>query len=127
MSAGNFVVTKYEASYAAGQIHPIRVQEETLALLQDSGGVNDATNDPPAGAVNNPISALVNLNRGARGLRPRYVVASWNAAKPAGYTGDTVRIPILTINNFNNLAVGESIAYLGTTAIIVAKEPERAR
>lgn len=127
MSAGNFVVTKYEASYASGQIHPIKVQEETLAMVQDSEGVTDANNDPPSGSVNNPISALVNLNRGARGLRPRYIVASWNAAKPTGYTGDTVKIPILTPANFNNLAVGEIISYQGTTAIIVAKEPERAR
>lgn len=126
MSAGKFQLTKYEASYKTGEIHPIRLQEETTLMIQDSAGVSDATNLPPAGNVNNSISALSSLNRNARGLRPRYIVVKWDD-KPTGYSGETVRIPILTIANWNNLTVGETVTYLGKTAKIITKEPERVR
>lgn len=90
MSEGAFTNTKYQASYAA-IIHPIRVQEETLAATLD--GVANAA---PAGAINNPVSARVGKSRRTLGLGARMVTLEFTAAPPAGYTGDPVRIPALT-------------------------------
>lgn len=128
MSAGDFVNTKYEASYASSTIHPIRLQTETpAATFYDILGGNGSANVAPSGNINNPISALTSLTRNKRGLRPRYIVGEWEDTKPTGYTGDTIKLVILSIAVFNALTVGAKGNYLGQDFVIVAKEPERAR
>lgn len=129
MSAGKFVRSRYQASYSNTQIHPIRVQPETVAVTSpDTGGDPGIPNDPPAGAVSNPISALSSLNRNARGLRPRYITLQWTGTPPTGYDVDgTVKVVALTQAFFDDCLPGQTVTYLGATAEIVSKEPERVR
>jgi len=93
MSAGRFTGTRYQASYGAGnEIHPIRVQPETISLT-----INSVANNPPAGAITNPISAVVSRGSNARGLRPRLVtLRAPDTNPPATYlAGGITTVPLL--------------------------------
>lgn len=121
--AGKFTRSKYQASYGAGAaVHPIRVQPETIAA--DFGA---DTNDPPANAINNPISAKISLSSRSRGLRPRYVTLQLGdgVAPPTGYkAGAITKIPVLTPGVFTSVQVGGSVTYLGVTWTVVSLTAE---
>lgn len=129
MSSGDFNIYSYEASYDNDQIHPIRLQPETLAAEFNATATpgEGVTNIAPTGAVNNPISALASLGRKQAGLRARFVIGRWNSTPPAGYSGNTFKIIVPDRSNFDGVAVGQPVRYLGTLGTIVSKEPERAR
>jgi len=102
MSAGAFTRSRYAASYGSGtEIHPIRVQPETIACT--IGGV---ANTAPTGALTNPISAVVSRGSRAKGLRPRLVALKAPATgQPATYAANGITvIPCLT-EAFYNAAV----------------------
>ena len=125
MSAGSFSLTRYEASYATGQIHPIRVQPETVALALTSDSTT--TNAAPSGSVTNPISALVSRGARQRGLKPRKVTIRVTGTPPTGYeSGSTVTLPILNEDLFAELNAGVSVNYLGTTWEVLGRTPEEA-
>lgn len=125
MSAGNFVRTRYAADYGAGDaIHPIRVQPETLQM-----SIGSEDNDPPAGGITNPISAVVSRGRRARGLTPRLITIQLTstATPPAGYAaGSITRVPALNAAIFGAAFVGASVTYLNTGWEVVSTSPERA-
>ena len=116
MSAGRFTGSRYQATYGAGTaIHPIRVQPETITLSIDS-----IANDPPAGAITNPISAVVSRGRNARGLRPRTVtLRAPDTSPPDGYlAGGVTTIPLLQQAIFTAAANADDetpVSYLGVT------------
>lgn len=117
MSAGAFTVSRYESD--SGDIHPIRVQPETITAFN---------NEAPAGAVSSDISAVVSLTRRQRGLRPRYISVKFTADPPTNYAAGTVyRIPILKASVYDGLNIGGTGTYLATACVIVGKEGERAR
>lgn len=129
MSTGEFINSRYQASYNTEQIHGIKVQQETL---EASFQVNPApaapsANVPPSGAVNNDISAEVSLSRRRYGLRPRFVTVRLEAPPVGGYTGRTFNIPILSPLLYSSIQRNMPCTYLGTAGIVLAKEPERAR
>lgn len=124
MSAGRFTRTKYQATYGGGtNIHPIRCQPETL----DATG-NGETNNPPAGALTNPISAQISRGKRAKGLTPRYVTIQFpeddppEGYKPLGIT----RIPCLTEPFFEAQVTGGIIQYLGVNCEVVSTTVESA-
>lgn len=123
MSAGAFVISRYEASYAAN-IHPIRVQPETTAA-----SIGGTDNDPPAGVVNNPISVVVSRGRRSRGLIPRTVTLRAPATgQPAGYLAlGLTTIPALTEAFFTAATAGAEVTYLGATFTVVGRSPEIVR
>lgn len=124
MSQGAFVNSRYSAEYAADTIHPIRVQPETLALVVDS-----EDNDPPAGSITNPISAVVSLGNRAKGLKPRTIsIRLPLTGQPTGYLpGSVLVIPALNQVIYDAAQPGDSATYLGVTCTVVGKSPERAR
>ena len=126
MSSGVFVKSKYQASYGAGtQIHPIRVQPETIAA--NFGG---DTNAAPSGAINNPISAVISRGARAKGLRPRTISIQLDAdsVAPEGYKALAItRIPILTSGVFNDIEEGQGVSYLGGSWKVVGKTDEDAQ
>lgn len=128
MSAGRFELTRYAASYGGGtQIHPIRVQEETLALSITPAGGDAVTNDAPAGATTSPISAVVSRGKRAGGLRPRLVSIKFTGTPPDGYSANQViRLPWLTPFpvNFAKSNVG---VYLSAPIIVVGLTSEEAK
>lgn len=119
MSAGNFKVSKYEGDVSAN-IYSCRIQEETEQL--DIGG---ATNDPPAGAAVVALGGL-KLRAGASelGVKARTVTLKFTAGAPTGYTGDNVKVPILTKSFFDAIDSGDTGTYLGSAVEVVRKTPE---
>lgn len=125
MSAGVFVNTRYEASYAAATYHNIRVQPETL-LADVAGTVNDA----PTQLVNNPISAVVSGSNRTLGLTPRKIRLKLppGTTPPTGYKPEgTTTIPILTRALFDLCQIGGTCTYLGAVWRIQDTLPEKAR
>jgi len=123
MSAGAFNITKYAASYGnADQIHPIRVQPETVGAT-----IGTVVNSAPTGNVNNPIQCRVSGGKRQIGLMARYVTIQFpSAGQPAGYqAGGITRIPALTEAFYNAATKGASVTYLATTCQIVSRSRER--
>lgn len=121
MSAGAFTRTKYQASYGDGTaVHPIRVQDTTLTC--SVGGVD---NDPPAGAISNPISAVVSRGRRSKGLVVRTVtLEAPTTSPPTGYKpGGLTTIPCLTQAFFDACEAADdstTVSYNGSTTYKVA-------
>lgn len=124
MSAGNFIRSRYEASYSTpGVIHPIRIQPETAAAT--IGGI---ANDPPAGNITNPISASISRGKREKGLKPRTLSIQFPATgQPTGYkaSGTTV-IVALTLDFWNLAAPGTTITYLGVSCTVIGRSAEEA-
>jgi hypothetical protein len=117
MSAGNFVLSKYEAN--SGNIYPVRLQQETIDASIGSA------NSPPAGNVDQEVSARAGGSRRAIGMNCRTVTVRFTANPPAGYAeNQTYRIPILTAARWNGITKGQSGTYLATACIVVGKQPE---
>lgn len=119
MSAGRFVRSRYAAVYNGGTaIHPIKIQPETQAL-----SIADEANDPPDGAINNPISAVVSRGVNARGLRPATVTLRWTGlvSAAAGNLGTTT-VPLLNQTIRDAAATADDttdVTYLGATTWVV--------
>jgi hypothetical protein len=127
MSAGSFSLTRYASSYNPANIHPIRVQPETLLAV--TIGATPVTNTVPTGAVNNPISAIVSRSKRSRGLMPRSIrIRLTGTPVPATYAaGSVTTIPVLQEAFYNACALGVTITYLGSTWTVVGRSPELAR
>lgn len=119
MSAGGFVKAKYAASYdGGGNIHPIRVQPETIACT--IAGIGNAQ---PAGTVTNPISALVSRGRRARGLICRTVtLRSPVSDQVTGYlAGGLTTIPALSQSFFEQAAIATNLTVVSYNGISTYK------
>lgn len=114
MSAGIFTRSSYEAD--SGEIHPIRVQPETIGTA----------NAAPAGTITSGISARVGGSRRSLGLHARGIrLAFPETGAPAGYkAGGTTFIPILTPAAFTPLQKNATFTYLGVACTILSKVPE---
>ena len=122
MSAGEFTDALYQAD--SGEIHPIRVQPETL--LFTSGGTANAA---PAGPATSDISAKVGKTAREIGLGPRHLTFKFDAGQaPTGYEDrGTIRIPVLTTAAFTAYVRGNAATYLTGTGVIVNKTTESAK
>lgn len=123
MSAGAFTVTKYAASYGDGdQIHPIRVQPETI-----TASIGGTANNPPSGSQNNPIQCRVGGGKRSIGLRARSVtLRAPTSDQPDGYRpGGITKIPALTEAFYNAATKGANCSYLGATFTVVSRSRER--
>lgn len=120
MSAGSFLRSKYEC-LATGQIHPIRVQQETVDL-----NVAAVDNDPPAGALSSPVSAQVSRSRRALGINARTVTIVFRTAAPTGYkVGSPITLPWLSAFPDPGFIRGQTATYLATTAELVSFAEEK--
>lgn len=121
MSAGVFTISKYEAD--SGDIHPIRVQPETIAA--NLGTANSA----PTAAVDNELFARVGGGNRAYGVRARYATVRFTGAAPEGYAPNTtLKIPVLTEATFDQIVPGQSTGtYLGSAIVVVSKVRESGR
>lgn len=125
MSAGNFLNARYAADYDSGAIHPIRIQPETESLVIDV-----APNARPAGAINNPISAVTSLGKRQKGLKPRTVsIRAPLTGAPDGYLpGGVITLPVLNRAAWDAAQPGAACAYLGvTTFTVVGRAAEQTR
>lgn len=123
MSAGRFTVSRYEASTDnGGGIYAIRVQPETLGLA-----LGGTTNDPPAGASNQPINARARKGVREYGVGARAVRLRFTGTLPDGYSGDEVTVPVLTPALFASATPGTAGVYLTVPVAVVSRLPERFR
>ena len=121
MSAGAFVLSKYEANN--GDIYPIRLQPESLDLE-----IATVSNDEPAGAVDQPTRAKVSRARGAIGIRPRKVSIRFTDPAPTGYKADqSYTIPVLQASLWDSAIAGTVASYLGVAAVVISRSPEDIR
>jgi len=115
MSAGRFTTSRYEADYD-DLIHPIRVQPETLALT-----IATVANAPPAGAVTNRIRAKVGKGKREIGLGARMVTVAFTGTVPDGYSGDPIRLPVLSRALADVIVGGATGTYLGAPIVVVGE------
>lgn len=123
MSSGAFIRSRYQATYNTANIHPIRVQPETIAA--SIGGV---TNAAPTGTQNNPISAKVSGSKRTVGLIPRkIIIAAPTSSPPTGYLpGGKTTIPALTESFYNAAIKGVTCTYLGAAFQVIGRTTEYA-
>lgn len=120
MSSGAFTLSKYEADN--GDIHPIRLQPETLSA--NVGSANTA----PTGTVTVSLFASARKNKRAYGLGARTVRVKFTGSAPDDYEPNQIlTIPVLTRTVFDAVVVGGTGTYLGSPIQIVGKSPESAR
>jgi hypothetical protein len=119
MSAGAFLISKYGAN--SGNVHPIKIQPETIAAT-----FNTVANAPPTAAVTSgAFRARITGSPKAYGLKARYAVIKFTATPPAGYLpGAGYRIPVLNKTVWDGIADSQVASYLGTAAQVVTKGEE---
>lgn len=122
MSAGPFEISKYQAEYDAGdQIHPIRVQPETIALTLDG-----VTNAPVTAAKTNSISAQVSKGRRSIGLNARMVRIKFTETTPEGYKPDgVITLPLLNVSIKAKAGRGTVGTYLTLPIVVVGSSAEK--
>jgi len=119
MSAGTFKTSKYESNN--GLIYSVRIQPETEALE-----IGAETNDPPAGAVDAPVRAIVSGSRRQIGCKCRKATMKFTGAVPSGYkTNGTVTVPLLTPAMYAAASVPSATGtYLGSAVEVIFVTPE---
>lgn len=123
MSSGIFINSFY-SSNKTGDIHPIRVQPETLTL--SVGGVANAAAPGPA---DSPISAQVSQSKRSKGLNARTVTFKFTPAAPTGYlVNSPMTLPWLAgVGDFDTFKSGDAITYLGGSGEVVGTTAETAK
>jgi hypothetical protein len=120
MSAGSFVISKYLCT-ATQDVHPIRVQPETLLI-----SVAGTENTPPAGALSSPISAQSSQSRRALGVNARTITFKYPAPAPTGYKADSpITVPWLAEFPTPNFIKGAAVETEVGSAILVGTTPEK--
>lgn len=116
MSAGPFLISKYEAD--DGSVRPIRIQPETLGFLD---------NAEPSGGADGPY-VKVSGSRRSFGLHPRKITISRSVGNADYGTGKAyASLPILTKQVFDDATVGSTVAYAGVDWVIASKTSESIR
>jgi hypothetical protein len=120
MSSGPFEIGRYQCE-ATGDIHPVRVQPETKALI-----VNGVTNAYPAGNPNSPVSAQISQSKRALGINTRTVTIKFPTAAPDNYkVGEPIRLPWFTPFPTPAFIKGQAVTYLGATGELVSFDQEK--
>lgn len=120
MSAGSFVRSKYEADN--GDIHPIRVQPETLTA--NLGAANSA----PVSDVDVSLFASARKSKRSYGLGARTVRVRFTATAPTGYAQNQIlSVPVLTPATYLAAQTAQTGTYLGVAVEIVGTSPESRR
>lgn len=118
MSSGSFSRSRYERNN--GNIHPIRIQPETLTLT-----IGSQANTAPTGAATSNISAKVTRGNRGVGLKPRTVTFAYNTA-PAGYKQDSpITVPWLRESTFDAIGRGSTGTYNDVAVTVLYTSPER--
>lgn len=123
MSAGSFIKSFYNSN-KTGDIHPIRIQPETLTL--QVAGVTNAAATGPAGS---PISAQVSQSKRALGLNARTVTFKFTPTAPTNYKAESpITLPWLAgVGDFDTFKAGDAISYLEGTGEVIGTSAETAK
>lgn len=114
MSSGNFLDAKYVDDL--GEVHPIRIQPETINPWNANGAGTIAAGVP---------SAKVSSSKRALGVNARTARFKWAGTPPTGYAANSIiALPILTKTAFDALVKAVDYPYLGTGLNLVGKTNE---
>lgn len=115
--AGRFRIGKYETN--DGEIHPIRVQPETI----------DGDNPLPGAGITKSTYARVTGSKRAYGLKARYATYSLEIGTDADYSGAKVyaKVPYFLASAWIALNVGSTVTYQGKAWEVVSKTDESIR
>lgn len=115
MSAGAFTNARYEAD--SGEVHPCKVQPETLAA--NVGSVNATA----TGAVTVPFRARASGGNRALGLKMRALSVKFTGSLPDGYAANQIlRIPIMQKSIYDAAVPNETTGtYLGSPILVVGR------
>lgn len=123
MSTGAFVESVYESGKPAPNLHPIRVQPETLTLTID-GTANSA-----GGAEATSELRAFSSSRNRRGaVNARKVGLEITAGGDAGYeVGSTIYVPVMTAATLSAylFPAGKTGTYNGASVRVIGSSPER--
>lgn len=121
MSAGAFEVSRYVRN--DGEIHPIRIQPETAALVIDG-----TTNAASTSAVTRQTLAKISKSNSAYGVRPRKINVRFTSTLPTGYKADqTYAIPALQEAIWDAALPSTTGTYLGSDVVVVSRQAENVR
>lgn len=124
MSAGAFQYSTYETD-DGDDIHPIKIQPETLAL-----SMNSATNAAPTGDKTSAISANATGSLRQNGLNARRVRIRFGNTPPTGYKPNSIiTLPVLRKSTFDTMIEqgrGTEGTYLGAAVTLVGWSGEQA-
>ena len=118
MSQGSFIIGRYEAD--SGEIHPIRIQPETITDW----------NSAPTGAQTNRSYFRARPSKRRYGQFARYVTLGRTVGSADGpFTSAkvTITVPVLTLDDYDDLTEGQEVSYQGVTFSVVSKTDERRR
>lgn len=123
MSSGAFINSFYNSN-KTGDIHPIRVQPETLTL-----SVAGVTNTAATGPAGSPISAQVSQSKRSKGLNARTVTFKFTPTAPEGYLANSpITLPWLAgVGDFDGFVAGDAISYQGGSGELVGTSAETAK
>ena len=118
MSAGSPIISRYGSN--DGDIYAIRIQPETESLT-----IGTTANAPPAGAVDQPVTAYATFNRKRFGVNARQIRFRFSDDTnfPVGYEfGSPISYPALTLTIFGvaNVRGATGTVTLGGVAYPIA-------
>lgn len=122
MSTGAFVESSY-ANGLNGDIHPIRIQPETLTL-----NIGGTANAAPAGAINSELRAFSSSRRRRGAVNARKVGLLITAGGVNEYeVGSTLYVPVLQPETLAAylLPAGQTGTYNGATVRVIGSSAER--
>lgn len=119
MSSGTFSISRYETD--DGEIHPVRVQPETLAAT-----FGTTANAAPSGSVTNNQRAKVTKGKRQYGIGTRTVTITFAGTPPANYKPyGVITLPVMQKTVWDAITDGSTVTYLSTAGTVAYKTPER--
>ena len=125
MSAGKFILSKYQSTFDVDGIYKIRIQPESA-----TASIGLVLNDPPSGSVNRLASARVRGSKRMLGTNARilYLTLLLTEDPPGDYSfGATTSIPALTETFYLLAITSGQLEYLGATWRVTGGRPEYLR
>jgi hypothetical protein len=123
MSTGSFVDSIYQSNKPADNLHPIRVQPETLTLT-----LGGQANTAPAGPATSELRAFSSTRKRRGAVNARKVGLEITAAGPNDYlVGSTLYVPWLDPATFYDVTLEDDVTgtYNGASVRVIGSSEEK--
>lgn len=123
MSTGSFVDSIYQSNRPTDNLHPIRVQPETLTLT-----LGGQANTAPAGPTDSELRAFSASRKRKGAVNARKVGIEVTAAGPNDYlVGSQLYVPWLDPDTFYDIILGDNVTgtYNGATVKVIGSSEEK--
>jgi hypothetical protein len=123
MSTGSFVDSIYQSNKPSSNLHPIKVQPETLTLTLDG-----TANTAPAGPTTSELRAFSSSRKRRGAVNARKVGLEVTSAGPNEYkVGSQIYVPWLDPDTFYTVTLGDNITgtYNGAGVKVIGSSEEK--